>query len=203
MDKILCILKRIKELSEIIADERLYGDESEDGVPLFAKEILSSCGVSFIEARFIVEKIQTLGLIESHRWINGDEDTVCLIKPYRDFQRRYEQYLGNISAENPVRVGNRPSYDPIANEIILGETRLSIPPSSNQAVLCKALFSLPLGSWLNENDVIADFYRGKRKQRSFYDAIRALNEKTKEAFGLERMLEYLGSKVRIRPQIFE
>lgn len=89
------------------------------------------------------------------------------------------------------------TFDNKKGEIILGKKRCEIPFSSNQYQLCKELFLRPYGEWLDETDVVDNFYKGNGP-RCFYDSIRLVNSKAEKCFGIKNILTYKASRVRIR-----
>ena len=58
-----------------------------------------------------------------------------------------------------------------------------MPVGSNQYQLCKALFSRPLGEWLNETDVVSNFI--KKDHGVFYDAVRFVNKRAEQVFKIK------------------
>ncbi len=98
-----------------------------------------------------------------------------------------------------------PSFDEKSGAISLGEKKCMVPLSAvNQIVTCKAVFSKPIGEWTKEIEVIHNFYHGENSDRALKDAARAINQKTKEVFGVE-LLEYEGRsrRVRIKSELFK
>ena len=102
--------------------------------------------------------------------------------------------------ESPKIVKSIPSFDPRNGIVKLGDKQTEIPLGSNQYQLCKKLFEIPLGDWLQETDVIDHFNRGKDSGRSFYDAIRLANQKIEDDLKVKKLLEYQASRVRVRKE---
>ncbi len=119
------------------------------------------------------------------------------------FEKTYKHYaeLNGLSYE--LSAPALPYYDKIRHQIVLGKDKCAIPKSSNQAELCKALFALTPGNWLKENDIVDLFNKGKKSPRSFYDAVRAVNEKVRSSLSIDELLEYAPSQVRIRTELFQ
>jgi hypothetical protein len=92
-----------------------------------------------------------------------------------------------------------PFFDEINGKIFINNKPVEIPLASNQYVLCKKIFSQPFEEWTKETDVIDNFY--KDGQRSFYDAVRLINNKVKAELEIKDFLEYKASRVRIRPAL--
>ena len=89
------------------------------------------------------------------------------------------------------------TFDEKTGNIVLGKKHCFVPIGSNQFQLCKALFNQPVGEWLNETDVVQTFY--KEGPRSFYDAIRFVNERVEQVFKIKKLLTYRASRVQVRP----
>ncbi len=90
------------------------------------------------------------------------------------------------------------SFDRKTGEISLGAKKCEIPIFSNQYQLCKALFAVPFGNWLQETGVVDTFSRGKESPRGFYDAVRFVNEKVEQHLKIKKLLVYNASRVQIR-----
>ena len=65
--------------------------------------------------------------------------------------------------------------------------------------LCKALFTVPFGEWLQETDVVHSFY--KEGSRSFYDAVRLVNQRVERHLKIKKLLIYDASRVQIRAEV--
>lgn len=136
--------------------------------------------------------------------------TTCYIQLPSDFDEKYMTYkkqLEAVAMSKQVRQSEvttsqtqKITFDPKTGNITLGNEACSIPIDSNQFQLCKMLFALPYGEWLDETDVVGNFY--KEGQRSFYDAIRLVNQKTEEDLKIKKMLVYDASRVKIRTDGF-
>lgn len=75
-------------------------------------------------------------------------------------------------------------------------------PVGNQFEVAKSLFSATLGTWVTETEVVGRFSKGDNKQ-SFYDAQRYLNERICKKLGIDNLIEYKGSAVRLDPKLIE
>ena len=152
--------------------------------------------------------------IEGLRDSEGDlvKETHFIVKTVEDFEARYEHDSG-LWKTNRIPVASslnkegqnkeeRPkptlSFDSKKSEITFHGKVCRIPLSSNQNQVCLHLFGLPFGEKLQENDVIDNFYRGSKSQRSFYDAVRAINSKVAAELGIPRLIEYEASQIWIR-----
>lgn len=92
-----------------------------------------------------------------------------------------------------------PFFDETNGKIFINGKPVEIPLGTNQYVICKKIFDQALKEWTTETDVINNFY--KDGQRSFYDAVRIINNKIKAELGIKNFLEYKASRVRIRPAL--
>lgn len=110
---------------------------------------------------------------------------------------------GSTETPGSVAVAKKtaPFFDEINGKIFINNKPVEIPLASNQYVLCKKIFSQPFEQWTTETDVIDNFY--KDGQRSFYDAVRLINNKVKAELEIKEFLEYKASRVRIRPAIIQ
>jgi hypothetical protein len=96
-----------------------------------------------------------------------------------------------------------PTFNVGNGEIVFGNKKCQIPLGSNQYQLCKEIFEKPLGEYVKEIDVIFNFYRYSDSQRSFYDAVRLVNQKVEKAIGIKKLIEFKAASARIRKEIFE
>jgi len=94
-----------------------------------------------------------------------------------------------------------PTFNIGNGEINLRKQKCQIPLGSNQYQLCKAIFERPLGEYVKETDVVENFYRGSDSPRSFYDAVRLVNQKVEKDIGIKRLIEFKAASARIRREI--
>lgn len=139
-------------------------------------------------------------LIEKAKKLAGDDDEIvgrnyariCGGKTKADTQGKQE------TESKPPKRKEKLKFDPQAGVISLGTAKCELPIGSNQYQLCKTLFGQPLGEWLNETDVVEEFYRGKESRRAFYDAIRLTNQKVERGLKIRKLLVYDAARVKIR-----
>jgi tetratricopeptide (TPR) repeat protein len=93
------------------------------------------------------------------------------------------------------------SFDDKTSEIVFGEKKCPIPFGTNQYVLCKALFSNPIGEWIKEDDVVDNFFQGKDNRRSFYDAVRLINQKAKENINVKKLIIYSSNRAQLHKEL--
>lgn len=125
---------------------------------------------------------------------------ITLPNNFDELLREYKQSVfGDVTIEQE-RVSGVPSYNKDSSVMSFGKQSLQIPLGSNQSVLCAALFDVPHGEWLLDSSVRSNFYTDS--ETAFYSAIRAINKAVMEAFGIEEMLKYEASRVRIRKELF-
>jgi len=82
------------------------------------------------------------------------------------------------------------SFNKKSSIISIGNKQLKVPFASNQFCVCKVLFSNPQKRWeydeiLEKGFGLDSFEEVKSNWRKIYDAVRAVNEKSKEVFGQE------------------
>lgn len=139
--------------------------------------------------------------------INGYRIKLKILDKFMEFtdpkaiQEEPEKTISNEKGWSEIDV---PKFNEESGVITLGEMKCHIPLSAvNQIVTCKAVFSKPLDEWTQEIDVIHNFYHGENSDRALKDATRAINQKTKEIFGIN-LLEHEGRsrRVRIRNGLF-
>lgn len=82
-------------------------------------------------------------------------------------------------------LSNKLSFEENSGKIILGDDVCEIPLMTNQYFLCKEAFRRPLGTRIQEIDILELGEWHKDTPRSVYDAMRAVNEKTERDLGTE------------------
>jgi hypothetical protein len=107
--------------------------------------------------------------------------------------------LDTITPVKPP-VNNIPFWSSATNELSFLDRSCELPPG-NQRVLCKALFSAPLGVWVDEENVIDDF--NTQGIGAFYSAYNLLNERIEKELAIEDFVEYQTAKARINPVTIE
>ncbi|MBM3206403.1 MAG: hypothetical protein FJZ43_02165 [Candidatus Staskawiczbacteria bacterium] len=97
----------------------------------------------------------------------------------------------------------KPVFNEKEGKIFLLDKSCSIP-AGNQFELCKTVFGRPIGEWIAENDLAnaIDITGSKKGNRYIYDTMLAVNEKVKEKLGVEDLMEWDLSKLRIRKELF-
>jgi hypothetical protein len=99
-------------------------------------------------------------------------------------------------------------FDPDKSIVRLGDKLLKVPYASTQYEICKVLFSNPKKRWeLDEiTDKMGEEYSDeapKKVWRKFYDAVRLLNEKSKQDLGANIIIPESGTfrvNTQIQPQ---
>lgn len=140
--------------------------------------------------------------------INGYRVKLKVLDKFMEFtdpKAIQEEPEKTISGEKGWSEVDIPKFNVESGVITLGEMECLIPLSAvNQIVTCKAVFSKPIGEWTQEIDVIHDFYHGENSDRALKDAIRAINQKTREILGVD-LFQYEGRsrRVRIKSELFK
>ena len=116
-----------------------------------------------------------------------------------DFGERFAKFRQSILGAEDLAVQGALSYDKSSAKLSLGNRYIQIPLSSNQSVLCDALFNLPHGEWLEDVEIHHSYY--SESETSMYDAVRAINKAAKSRFGINGLLQFKALKVRIQKEI--
>ncbi|HCC06481.1 TPA: hypothetical protein DEP94_03985 [Candidatus Nomurabacteria bacterium] len=166
--------------------------------------------------RKILHKLEAEGVlsIKAEMPIDNNYLTGLSLYGYKSFfykialtEAKFEEvYIEYARMNNCVSlpVGDKKlQFDAKTSRLFFNGRECQIPVGSNQEVLCKALFALPIGEWLRENDVINNFFKGKKSNRSFYDAIQSINRSTEADLRVSGVLKYSASKVCIDKEKFE
>ena len=117
-----------------------------------------------------------------------------------DFDELVEEYKQQVLGQDHKTTksnGLEVYYDFEGARLCRGNDCVSIPLASNQKVLCDALFKIPIAKWIKDIDIRDNYH--KAGERSLYEAVRALNKKTRSAFGVE-LFEYKELHARIKPE---
>lgn len=145
--------------------------------------------------------------IKKAKSLLGNEEDEIIDKNFALFVERSKKRRNTTKSPKKEHETKSKKSLPIFNagngEIVFGNKKCRIPFSSNQHQLCKAIFEKPLGERVKEIDVVENFYRGSDGQRSFYDAVRLVNQKVEKDIGIKRLIEFKAASARIRKEIFE
>lgn len=77
------------------------------------------------------------------------------------------------------------AFNERTSDLLLSSMKCPIPLHTNQYFLCKKMFGEPFETRVKEIEILDLIDWDKDSKRSVYDAMRAVNQKTKEAFGVE------------------
>lgn len=115
----------------------------------------------------------------------------------RDFDELLIAYrLKVLGTTEPIK--GELTYDKDAAQLRLGRHSLQVPLSTNQSVICEALFEREHGEWLKDIDVRPHYL--KASETSLYDAVRALNRLVYDAWKIDELFQYEKLRVRIRKE---
>jgi len=100
---------------------------------------------------------------------------------------------------NKIKFYPEPYFDKKKSIIFFLNKQCKIPPG-NQFMLCKIIFNSPLGEWIEENDlaIAMDPPDTIKSNRFIYDTMIAINRKVKKCFGIEKLIDWDKSKLRIK-----
>jgi tetratricopeptide (TPR) repeat protein len=143
---------------------------------------------------------KAIELIKKAKELAGPDDELV--------NRNYQRICGNKQndTQRPKAEASVPrskpklSFDEKTGQVHFGKNSVEIPLGSNQYQLCKAVFGVPIGTWVNESDVVDNFFRGKESKRGFYDAVRLANTRIEGELKVPRLIEYVASRARIRKE---
>ena len=97
-------------------------------------------------------------------------------------------------------------FDKNSSQIVFGEKICDIPKNTHQYFLCKKMFDEPFGTRVKEIDILAlidwDKYTDSTK-RVVYDAMRAVNKRIDNKFGLKNFFEWRNNHVWINEKLFK
>jgi hypothetical protein len=159
------------------------------------------------QASGMLEGLEHEGCFHEWQIFQGNYDIYLIdekifTETYGKVKNVIQRYAEGVT-ETPAPIATAkkiaPFFDEINGKIFINNKPVEIPLASNQYVLCKKIFDQPFQDWTKETDVIDNFY--KDGQRSFYDAVRLINNKIKAEFDVKDFLEYKASRVRIRPAL--
>lgn len=169
------------------------------------KEMTEHC--TSAQASGMLEGLEHEGCFHEWQIFQGNYDIYLIdekifTETYGKVKNVIQRYAEGVT-ETPAPIATAkkiaPFFDEINGKIFINNKSVEIPLASNQYVLCKKIFDQPFQDWTKETDVIDNFY--KDGQRSFYDAVRLINNKIKAELDIKDFLEYKASRVRIRPAL--
>ncbi len=129
--------------------------------------------------------------------INYRTDHKTLLNKARKLQKVTKVLIQpKVEVQNPVPVFSE------ENREIYFKGKACDVPVGNQFEVAKALFSVPIGTWVTETEVVGRFSKGDNKQ-SFYDAQRYLNDRIWKNLGIKNLIDYKGSAVRLDQSVIE
>lgn len=120
-----------------------------------------------------------------------------------DLLKHPEKISSSLLAEE--QYCSAPTFDEKRSVIIFEDKKCEIPISTHQFYFCKVLFSKPLGSFVEEQDISVAIDRFKEEgktARRAYDAMRAVNKRVHECFGIKTLFERQRNRFRVRNELF-
>ncbi len=127
-----------------------------------------------------------------------DDGDFVISRPSRsgiiDFKNRTERKLAEPA--DPIDTTIR--FDEKTGLISMGTHKpCPIEINSHHYFVCKLLFRKKFGTRVAEIDILDEIDFAKESKRRIYDAMRAVNKKIKEYFGIERFIQWRTGRVWI------
>ena len=121
----------------------------------------------------------------------SDDGDFVISKPSRSMLRDYFLKLKDRPAPKPeIPVDTRIRFDEKTGIISMGGKPCEIPINTNQYFLCKAVFSVPFGTLIQEIDILDLMDWAKDSKDSVYDAMREVNRKIKQKLGIDKFMKW-------------
>lgn len=92
--------------------------------------------------------------------------------------------LLKLEVTREMRINNKLTFSDEKGVVYSRGKELEIPKNTNLYFLCKKLFSVKAGVQIQEQEIIDMADWAKDSKRSVYDAVRSVNTKIKESFGV-------------------
>jgi len=146
-------------------------------------------------------------LIKKAKSLLGKEEDEIIDRNFARLVERSKKHRNTAKSSKKERETKSKKPSPTFNtdngEIVFRDKKCQIPLGSNQYYLCKAIFEKPLGEYVKEDDVVEKFYRGHDAPRSFYDAVRLVNQRVERDIGIKKLIKFKMASACIRKEIFE
>ena len=149
----------------------------------------------------IADQKAVLTELKKKRVIAGfelDDGDFVISKPSRsgiiDFKNRTERKL----AEPAKPIDTTIRFDEMTGLISMGTHKpCPIEINSHHYFVCKLLFREKFGTRVAEMDILDEIDFAKESKRRIYDAMRGVNKKIKEHFGIDRFIQWRTGRVWI------
>ena len=148
----------------------------------------------------ILAKLAEMGAIKDFDLTADHNDTPTLqleiLQPkFDEIYNNQKKVLNKSDNDSP------PIFDSSKGKIIWRGEECEIPPATNQFYFCEKMFSVPFGTRVKEIELF-DLEGWKQDtQRSAYDAMRLLNKRVKESFGVKSFFEWRSNQAWINEKL--
>ena len=151
------------------------------------------------DQKAVLTELKKKRVIASFKLDDGD---FVISKPSRSVLSDYYFKLKNKPAPKPEKpVDTRIRFNERNGHIHMGVLEpCPIPISTNQYFLCKLLFKEKFGTPVTETDIVDMADWAKDTKRSVYDAMRAVNERIEQYFGIKKFISWKTGRVWIAYQ---
>lgn len=151
-------------------------------------------GFGIEQQKQVIQDLKKMKVILNYR---QDKDGFVISKPAKNALLKY---LADLETEiTPSRIAppvtGKLQFDEETGQILFGSKRCQIPINTNQYFLCRKIFSVPLGTPVKEIDILDMIDWAKDTKRSVYDAMLAVNRKTKQSLGIDKLLKWNTGRV--------
>jgi hypothetical protein len=140
------------------------------------------------EQKAVMTELKKKKIIASFKLDDGD---FVVSKPSRSMLNDYYFKLKDKPEPKLGKpVDTKIRFDEKTGIINMGGKTCPIPINTNQYFICKALFVVPFGTLVKEIDILDDMDLAKDYRDTVYDAMREINRKLKQNFGIKKFMKW-------------
>ena len=148
------------------------------------------------DQKAVLAELKKKKIIAGFKFDDGD---FIVTRPSRsgiiDFLHRLERPVIPPEAIEPIDTALE--FDEKTGVISMGGKSCDIPINTNQYFLCKTIFAVPFGTLVKEIDFLDLMEWIGDGKDSVYDAMRAINKRTKEDLGIEKLMKWKVRRIYI------
>lgn len=161
-----------------------------DGIPDFRLILYNK-----LQYEFILTVRQTpqgdLGIEEYGKYMGYIIDIVPSA-----FEKYYASISKSINTKGKKPVTYELSFDSDQSRLTCRGMTCDVPRNSLEYFTCKLVFKSPT-SPVEETDIMDEAEKGDQSKRPIYDAVVRINKKAKEAFGIDKILDFRAGMVSL------
>lgn len=147
------------------------------------------------DQKAVLTELKKKKIIAGFKFDDGD---FIVTKPSRSMLKDYFLKLKDKPTEPEMPVDIKIRFDEKTGFITMGGHKpCPIVVNSHHYFVCKLLFRENFGTRVTETDILDQIDYAKESKRRVYDAMRAVNKKIKEHFGIERFIFWKTGRVWI------